>query len=120
MQRTKFNDDDDQSCILNFRIRSCATACSWTERENGESRGIHANFQGMPFDLNFARVISREWTGNYTEVGNIDSIGFSNEHTSWRRIRSRGILGQQVAPTTNVSGDKSSLVHLRNFPIIDA
>lgn len=63
MQRTKFNDDDDQSCILNFRIRSCATACSWTEREreNGVSRGIHVNFQGMPFDLNFDRVISREW-----------------------------------------------------------
>lgn len=101
MQRTKFNDDDDQSRILNFRIRSernCATACSWTERErgreNGVSREIHVNFQGMSFDLNFARVISYEWTGNYTKVEDIDSIGLSSEHTSWRRIRSPGILDQ--------------------------
>lgn len=52
------------------------------------------NFRGMSFDLNFARVILYEWTGNYTKVEDIDSIGLSSEHTSWRRIRSPGILGQ--------------------------
>lgn len=96
MQRTKLNDDDDQSCILNFRTRS-ERSCSWTE--NG---GIHVNFQGMSFDLNFARVISCEWAGNYTKVGDIDSIGLSTSILPGEVFACEEYWVNKLHPTINV------------------